>query len=432
MPPKVPVPALGQDLPVLSVGEPRWMSRPRLVSDGSAADDPRAYSGNYLLHADRAPEELQLHPAFRGAQFLKQRPLGAGWLLQIKPPAGREPTQWKSEIAGVPGVRTLTREARRWTLQAVPNDPFFARQWSHRATSSNTASAWGSVSVDAQASVVVAVLDTGLDTTHPEFSGRVVAPFDATTNGVDVTDTEGHGTHVAGIVAAQGDNGVGIAGVAWGCRIKPVKVFADDLGAGSDFDIINGFLNAVNWVPSPDDGSRVRVINMSLGADTSAVDSIWVELAQMARNQGIVVVAASGNGALPFVGSPANTPGILAVGSSNYHVGWEGISAFSNGGSALDLVAPGEAIISTVPGGGYASQSGTSMATPYVAGVAALLMARYDPLNQALNSNFVEAVERRLRLAVDDLDAPGPDPLAGQGRLNAGRALAPATLAEDP
>jgi subtilisin family serine protease len=411
----------------------RWMDSPQPVLTGSAENEARAYTGDYLLRLSVNPETLRLESAFVGTDLIRYRTMGTGWLAVVSPPADRELQDWQRGLMSLPGVLTLEREQRRWVLQSAPNDPSFSRQWSHRADASDTQPAWALVSPEQQSSVVIAVLDTGLDVSHPEFAGRVVGPYNSTTASptIDVTDGNGHGTHVTGIAAAQGNNAQGIAGVAWGARIKPVKVFGDE-GTTTDSIVMFGFLNALEWEPQPDDGSRVRVINMSLGSDTPAVTGIWLELAQMARSRGIIVVAASGNSAMPFVGAPANTPGIFAVGSSNYHAGWETVSSFSNGGDALDVVAPGEDILSTVLGGGYGFSSGTSMASPYVAGVAALMAARYDRQNLLLNASFVDAMERRLRLAVNDMDAPGRDPLAGHGRLNAARALAPATLAADP
>lgn len=391
---------------------------------GAGADHE---TGAYLVRVNDSAELTQLlrAPALRGSRLTARVPWGEGWLVRLEAPEGRDTVAWSQEVGNEPDVQGLVREGRKYKLL----EPDLPKQWAHASTTANTAQAWSVVPPASQASVVVAVLDTGLDVTHPEFSGRIVTPFNAIYGAsptTSVTDDDGHGTHVAGIIAADGQNGTGGAGVAWGVRILPIKVLTSE--GGTDADILRGFMHAVNWRPSPDDGSRVRVINMSLGNSSAAVSTLYTEAVAIARAAGIVVVAASGNDAAGFVSAPANSPGMVAVGSSFRHAAWEGVSAFSNGGPRLDLVAPGEEIYAPLPDGRFGFLSGTSMASPYVAGVAALVTARYDPNNVRADATFVDLVRDRLRLAATDLGLPGRDNMAGSGRLDAGRAVAPATL----
>jgi subtilisin family serine protease len=309
-----------------------------------------------------------------------------------------------------------------------------ADQWSHRPAFGDTEGAWAIVPDAAASKVVVAVLDSGLDETHPEFAGRVASGglntlFDPPS--ADISDDNGHGTHCAGIVAAANDQ-AGVRGVAPGAQILPVKVL-DQQGAGTDLGILQGIMAAIAWLPTPDDGSRVRVLSLSLGAALEDVSALYAQAFAIARRRGIVVVAASGNESLDFVGSPANAPPAIAVGSTSRYLGWERLSGFSNGGHALALVAPGAAILSTYPRtlgdlSGYAVESGTSMATPFVAGVAAQLVARYDPGNTRLDAAWTDLVRTRLLAAVDDLGPPGRDDLHGEGRANAHLAVYPQTL----
>jgi subtilisin family serine protease len=386
-------------------------------------DDTGAYLVRVSDNATLAP--LLKNPALRDSRVSVRIPWGNGWLLRLEAPDEGDTTAWRQAVSQLPEIRGMVREGRKYKF----SDPELPKQWSHASTTANTTQAWELVTPESQASIVVAVLDTGLDITHPEFAGRVVTPFNAmngATPTTSVTDNDGHGTHVTGIIAADGQNETGGAGVAWGVRILPIKVLT--AAGGTDAEILRGFMHAVNWRPSPDDGSRVRVINMSLGNSSADVSAIYTEAVAIAEAAGIVVVAASGNNSAGFVASPANSPGVLAVGSSFRHAAWEGVSTFSNGGPRLDLVAPGEEIYAPLPGDRYGYFSGTSMASPYVAGVAALLVARYDPLNARTDANFVDLVRQRLTLAVKDLGLPGRDDLAGSGRLDAGRALAPATL----
>jgi subtilisin family serine protease len=369
--------------------------------------------------------------------------LGGKTVLSVRPPAGMGLAEAIARLRATPGVARAGEDVvrRRYDFTFNNPDPRFKEQWSHRADRANTTNAWGLVPVAAQAKVVAAVLDSGLDVGHPEFAGRVVGPQNFTTaDGVpttDVTDAEGHGTHVAGILGAAGNNGDGVAGVAWGVQLLPVKVL-DDEGAGSDFSILKGLTYAIHYRPTPDDGSRVRVINLSLGSDTGLVSQAYADAVAEATANGVLIVAASGNEGRQDVSVPANTPGVVAVGSSNQYLAWEGVSAFSNGGDRLDLVAPGEGILSTAPRAGsgigatYATISGTSMATPYVAGVAALIAARYDAANANMTAAYVEKIRRRLLMAVDDMGPAGRDPVYGEGRLNAAKAVTPATIDAAP
>ncbi|MEB3330092.1 MAG: S8 family serine peptidase [Candidatus Sericytochromatia bacterium] len=398
-------------------------------------------TGAYLvrLAPGQVAARLLAHPALAGARGRGELALGRSLVVRVDPPAGAELSAWRAAVAAVPGVLGVTPEARRFRQQVGSSDPLVAQQWAHRPALANTPGAWSVVPVADQAKVVVAVLDSGLDVNHPEFAGRVVGARNVTeaSPGSDVTDLEGHGTHVTGIIGADGADGNGVAGVAWGARLMPVKVFPDDV-AGSDFEILAGFMYALRWRPVPDDGTRVRVLNLSLGSPTGEVSSLWLEAVQIARDLGVVVVVAAGNEAMPYPASPANTPGVLAVGSSTQYLGWEAVSAFSNGGERLDVVAPGEDILSTLPTAGsalgrtYGRTSGTSMAAPYAAGVAALTVARYDKDNTRLDGAFVDQVLARLRAAVTDLGPPGRDTLSGFGRLDARRAVAPPTLEAAP
>lgn len=369
--------------------------------------------------------------------------LGSKRVLSLRVPAGMSLGEAIEHVRAVPGVARAGTDAvrRRFGYAFANKDPRYGEQWAHRPDRCNTELAWTVVPPSAQTRIIAAVLDTGLDVNHPEFAGRIQGAQNFTAaNGaptVDVTDAVGHGTHVTGILAAAGDNGVGVAGVAWGVQILPVKVL-DDTGAGDDFQILKGFNYAVNYVPKPDTGARVRVINMSLGGVGGEISSLWTDAVATASQAGIVVVSASGNAGEEVVASPANTPDVVAVGSTANYLAWETLSSFSNYGDRLDLTAPGDGILSTVPttgvtiGRDYAYDSGTSMASPFVAGVAALVAARYDGNNQQLTATFATKIRHRLFTAVDDLGTPGRDPLYGEGRINAGKAVSPATIDDTP
>ena len=205
-------------------------------------------------------------------------------------------------------------------------------------------------------SVVVAVIDSGVDLTHPDLDGvTVVDPRNVVWNNTDVSDDVGHGTHVTGTILAETDNGVGIAGIAPGSRLMPIKV-ADPDG----FISLSDVLDAVDWARE----HGADVINLSLGGILSPEQ---VALAQptftAARDAGILTVAASGNDGTQIRQYPASFRGVVSVSAVDAH---NTIADFSSTGRAVDIAAPGVELISTAPGGGYVRESGTSMAAPHV------------------------------------------------------------------
>jgi type VII secretion-associated serine protease mycosin len=256
--------------------------------------------------------------------------------------------------------------------------------------------------------VVIAVIDTGVDANHPELAGRVLGGFNAITGSSNSGDDNGHGTAVAGIIAASGDNGEGIAGLCWGCVILPIKACLRN-GRCRDSSVIS----AIRW--ATDNGARI--INLSLGG--SSPSPALQEAVRYANERGVLIVAASGNeraeGNTPNY--PAAYPETLAVGATGYS---DEVTGFSNTGDFIDLVAPGIDIATTIPGNGYALATGTSFASPFVSGAAALIMT----LRPDLSNSDVRCV---LAISADDRGAPGRDSEYGYGRLNVLTALQTAT-----
>jgi|GEM_PF-1156689 len=286
-------------------------------------------------------------------------------------------------------------------------DPHVDEQWGLAAVGAEAAwkmiGEWTGPSAD---QVTVAVLDTGVDAEHPDLAGRVLPNGYNTIDGnTDTTDRDGHGTHVAGIIAAQTDNGEGVAGVTgrWPIRILPVKVLNDD-GEGTALSIAEGITKAVE--------AGADVINMSLGGPGRS--RLVEEAIRQAVAQGVVVAVAAGNEYDNAEGYyPAGYAEPIAVASVDESLA---SSDFSNYGSPIDIAAPGEEILSTVPGGDYERFSGTSMATPFVAGAAALLKLVHPDWDQA---EIRSALER----SALDLDKPGFDAATGYGLLQLPQAL---------
>lgn len=289
---------------------------------------------------------------------------------------------------------------------ATPNDPYFSQQWA--LPKIQAPEAWDKTT--GSSSIVIAVLDTGVDLTHPDLAGKIVAGYDFVNGDSNPSDDNGHGTHVAGIAAATTNNGVGVVGVSWGSRIMPLKVL-DSFGNGDDFAL----QQAIVWAADND----AKIINMSLGGPgyvQSTQDAV-----NYAYSRGAILVSAAGNDAISTPYYPAAYNHVIAVSATN---SGDNITSYSNYGSWIDVAAPGggnvgtDGIISTFWNGGhaYATGTGTSMAAPHVSGVAALI-ATYAP---TLTN---DQVEQQIKSTADDLGSPGFDNYFGYGRINALNAL---------
>lgn len=257
----------------------------------------------------------------------------------------------------------------------------------------------------------VCVLDTGIDYTHPSLGGawgvKVIGGYDVINSDADPMDDFGHGTHVAGIVASEGAI---YRGVAPGAKLVAVKVL-DENGDGTFSDIVAG----IDWCVNNATKFNISVITMSLGTDcngafcySSYCDSTYPSVATAAANavnQGIMVIAASGNqGSTTRISSPACIESIMAVGSTDDGSGStsvDAVSSFTNRNSLLDLMAPGQSIVSLAIGGGTATSQGTSMAAPHVAGAAALLK-QYVRLQNGTNAT-VSSIESALENTGQDI-----------------------------
>jgi len=278
--------------------------------------------------------------------------------------------------------------------------------------------------------VTVATIDTGVDPNHPDLQGALLpgttfltSPDPTCTPGSTVDDN-GHGTHVAGLIAANGNNGQGIAGVAFGVRILPIKAL-DCMGAG----LLSDVASSITW--ATDHGARI--INISLGAN--AGQQTLQDAIRYALAHNVLVVAAAGNCGVASTRCPAINapqypgayPETLAVAATDIN---DLRASFSNENSYVGIAAPGANIWSTVPTypttmskisgrTSYAALNGTSQASPFVAGVAALLLSKDPTLTAAQLTD-------RLKTTADCLSAPCPNPDFGAGRVNALKAVAAA------
>ena len=278
---------------------------------------------------------------------------------------------------------------------AVPNDRFYGNAW-HLQTI-DAPLAW---TMSKGAGIVVAVLDTGIDVNQPDLQGKLVSGWNATLDSDAINDVNGHGTRVAGSVAAATNNSIGVAAVGWDTMIMPIRITNNPDGWAYWSDMARG----LTW--AADNGAHVA--NMSYQSWRSSTVS---SAARYLRDRGGLAFAAAGNDGNND-GSAAN-PDIIVVSATNSS---DATTSWSNHGAYVDLAAPGEGIYTTNTGTGYWSGSGTSFASPVAAGVAALVMAANPQLLPA-------QVEHILYESAADLGATGWDPNYGWGRINAGNAV---------
>jgi len=285
----------------------------------------------------------------------------------------------------------------------VPNDAYYAsRQWNlpqinaHRAWTITTGSD----------DITIAIVDTGVDLDHPDLQAKVVPGYDFVNKDSDPSDDHGHGSHVAGIAAAVTDNGLGVAGISWGARIMPVKVL-DSAGEGFTDDVAQGVIWAAEH--------GADIINLSLG-DYNPIPVLRDAIAY-AQGKWVLVVAAAGNcaqggpdcGGINPIIYPAAYPEVIAVAATTES---DGHAWFSEHHPHIDVAAPGDYVYSTYWDDIYRSSSGTSQATPHVAGLAALIWSARPGLSNDQVKDIIEAT------AVD-LGASGKDDFFGYGRIDA-------------
>jgi thermitase len=318
----------------------------------------------------------------------------------------------------VSSVSTLVSEARlsKWAryiepnvkmrADFTPNDPYWLNQWGPAKIQADFA--WNTTM--GSASIIVAVIDTGVDWSHPDLAPNYVPlGYDWVNNSPDPMDDNGHGTHVSGIIAAAINNSVGIAGLA-NVRIMAEKVLGKD-GSGTSSDVAQGIIHAVN--------SGAKIINLSLGATFPS--EVLYEAVRYAFEHGVLVVASAGNSASSVKEYPAGYDEVVAVSATTMS---DTLASFSNYGNWIDVAAPGVHIYSTMIRDSYVYLSGTSMASPHAAGVAALIWSRFPNMTR-------DQVWAQLQYTADDLGAPGFDIYYGFGRINAKKAVEQAPMNHD-
>jgi thermitase len=361
-----------------------------------AADAPSHVPGRLLaahrpgIDANLLDRTLKLHAAV----VRKHWPQIAVSVLEV-PEASSEAIMESLKRTGL--FEYVERDQYAHTAE-IPNDPSFVSQW-HLAKIQSP-QAW-SVTTGSP-SVVVAVIDTGAFGTHPDLAAKLAPGWNFVNSNSDTSDLLGHGTAVAGTIAAVSNNGIGVAGVSWHSRIMPLVVVDEN-----DFAAYSHIAEAIQY--AADRG--IRVINISIGGAgqsatlQSAVDYAW--------SKGALIFASAMNNGTSTPYYPAACNHVMAVSATDNN---DHLASFSNYGNWIAIAAPGANILTTMNGGGYGYWFGTSFSSPIVAGVAALSLAVNPSLT---NAELVSILEQ----SADDIGPPGYDNSFGWGRVNAFNAV---------
>ena len=307
-------------------------------------------------------------------------------------PKGRNKAELMAEMRGLPKT-AYVEEDYIATAFLDPNDPGYPSQWGPKDI--NAPLAWNITL--GSSGVIVAIVDTGVDYNHPDLASNYYpGGYDFINNDANPIDDNGHGTHVAGIAAAVTNNGIGVAGISQS-RIMAEKVLSSS-GSGSYSAVASGITHATN--------NGAKIISMSLGGSSSSIT--LQNAVNYAWNKGVLIVAAAGNDGSGRISYPAAYSNVIAVSALNQG---DSFAVYSNHGKKIELSAPGTNVYSTYLGGGYTSLSGTSMATPFVSGSAALVLSKNGGLTNQQVRNILDN-------SAVDLGARGRDAYFGYGKVN--------------
>ena len=299
---------------------------------------------------------------------------------------------------------------------ATPNDPLFPELYGLNNTGQtggkrdadiDAPEGWDAAGLGgfpATGGTKIGIVDTGIDQTHPDLSGKTVdcgAAFGGTVVNGACADDNMHGTHVAGTIAAKANNATGVAGVAFNSNLSICKALYTAAGTGLTSDVAN----CINWTHT----RGAKVISMSLGGgDSATLKAAVVNAWKGGGATGSVLVAAAGNDGDGTLNYPAAYPEVVSVAATDQN---DARASFSNANADVEIAAPGVNVLSTIPGGQYAELSGTSMATPHASGAAGVLWTLFP-------ADTAAGIRSRLTSAVDDLGPAGRDPSFGFGRIN--------------
>ncbi|WP_295431975.1 S8 family serine peptidase [uncultured Thiodictyon sp.] len=348
--------------------------------------------GRLLVKTAAGLSQVEMTRLLKANMSRVAMPIGNDGLYALAVPHGFE-SALAAHLAKDPRIGFA--EVERFAAPAMtPNDTYYSYAW--HLPKIQAPSAWDFSQGDG---VTVAVVDSGIDPTHPDLVAHLVPGHNMVSDNTDTSDVSGHGTLIAGVIGADTNNGVGTAGVGWNVNLMPVRVSET---AGND--TTTGTIAAgIIW--AADHGARIANVSYEVN-DSGTVTAA----AQYMRSLGGVVIIPSGNtGAYAGI----DNPDLITVAATDAA---DAVPAWSSYGELVDLAAPGAGIVTTTNGGSYMSTSGTSFAAPVVAGVAALMLSANPNLTSA-------AIEQILKATALDIGTAGKDQYSGAGRIDAAAAV---------
>ncbi|MBH0156771.1 S8 family serine peptidase [Fictibacillus sp. 5RED26] len=351
-------------------------------------------SNELLLTFKKAPSQEELNKLQNKFPITKVENIGLPKLYNITLEKGTSLVHTAEELSKVSNIERAEPNFE-FKSSYISREPLFKNQW--YLSKLNADRAWDQTRGENH--VVVAVLDGGVQVSHPDLKGKIVKPYNAVTKKTTFPPDD-HATHVAGIIGAS-FNKTGIAGIAPNIKIMPVNVFTGEMA--NTADIIRGIVYAAD--------SGADIINFSMGG--YGENYPLKSAVNYARSKGVILIAAAGNDHTAERTYPATYPGVLSISSSDKA---DEISWFTNYGDYIDFAAPGEQIYSTVSNSKYMYMDGTSMAAPVVSGTAALMLSKNPLLSENdLRDLFIKSST--------DLGGKGWDLYYGYGRINIDKAV---------
>lgn len=364
------------------------------IQESTSAEHGNYQSNQLIIKFKDSITNDQKKAIFQKCHVDELSTIGNGDLSLVSIPDKSNLTKLSNQLSSFSQIKVVEPNFKIKTSY-TPSDRSYSKQW--YAPKINMPAAWNSTF--GSPDIKVAVIDAGLQTTHPDLRGKIIKPYNAVT-GENKLPSSVHGTHVVGIIAASKDK-IGITGIAPNVKIIPVNVFQRN--EADIYTVADGIDYAVH--------AGADIINLSL--TTEDYTEVLDDSIQSAIKKGVVVVAAVGNDKTSRPQYPAAYNNVIAVGATTKS---DTRASFSNYGTYINLCAPGVDIYSTAPGSSYRAESGTSMATPIVSGVSALILSKNPFLSPTEVTNILQ------RSSVD-LGTKGWDKYYGYGRVNAYKAL---------
>lgn len=365
-----------------------------LCSPLAQADAPEPGSVRLLIQPRASTSPDKFHQVMHRHQLVQERTIrGIGVAVTKVPEHAAE--RIRSALARNPHIRFVEADRPLELSETHANDAYYSDAW--HLTKVGAPLAWDRSFGNG---VTVALLDTGVNASHADLSGKVLSGWNSANNSGDTSDVNGHGTSVAGVVGAASNNGIGVTSITWNSMILPVRVTNSADGSAYISDIAEGLI----W--AADQGADVSNISYPV-TGSSTLDNA----AKYMQDKGGVVVVAAGNSGSQ--NNHADSPYVISVAATDSS---DNTTSWASYGRYVDVSAPGEGIYTTRKGGGYGRGSGTSFASPLTAGIVALMKAANGSLTPL-------ELERALERSAVDLGAAGYDIHYGHGRVDAAAAI---------